>query len=99
MIVTQILIVSTLRNVHRTVQRNNPLTPKSDWQLIPPGHITLESNINVTRIKNLIVQQIHLGSFRKCMVNSMENILIDVCVERVKLKYFVLFLEQPKDRS
>ena len=56
LIVTQILIVSTLRNVHRTVQRNNPLTPKSDWQLIPPGHITLESNINVTRIKNSIIQ-------------------------------------------
>ena len=32
----------------------NHLTPKSDWQLISPGCITLESKIKVTRIKELI---------------------------------------------
>ena len=36
------------------LSRFNPSTPKSDWQLISPGHITLESNIKVTRIKELI---------------------------------------------
>lgn len=29
----------------------HPLTPKSDWHLVSPNHITPESNIKVTRIK------------------------------------------------
>ena len=32
----------------------NPLTPKSDYHLISPYHITLESYIKVTRIKEMI---------------------------------------------
>ena len=54
--------------------------PKSDWQLISPGHITLEPNIKVTRIKELITST----AFRKCTVNSMENMLTDVRTLRVK---------------
>ena len=33
---------------------NNPLTPKSDQLMISPNNITLESNIKVTRIKEMI---------------------------------------------
>ena len=33
----------------------NPLTPKSDWHLISPYHITPESNTRVRRIKELIM--------------------------------------------
>ena len=32
----------------------NPLTPKSDYHLISPYNITLESHIKVTRIKEMI---------------------------------------------
>ena len=32
----------------------NPLTPKSDQHLISPYNITLESHINVKRIKEII---------------------------------------------
>ena len=32
----------------------NPLTPKSDWHLISPYNITSESNIKITRIKEMI---------------------------------------------
>ena len=62
------------------LSRFNPSTPKSDWQLISPGHITLESNIKVTRIKELITST----AFRKCTVNSTENMLTDVRTLRVK---------------
>ena len=36
----------------------NLLTPKSDWQLISPYHITPESNIKVRRIKELITYEL-----------------------------------------
>ena len=32
----------------------NPQTPDSDWHLLSPYNITLESNIQVTRIKEMI---------------------------------------------
>ena len=32
----------------------NPKTPKSDWRLISPYNIILESNIKVMRIKEMI---------------------------------------------
>ena len=35
-------------------KRINPLTPKSDWHLISPYNITIESNISVMRIKEMI---------------------------------------------
>ena len=35
----------------------NLLTPKSDWHLISPYHITPESNIKVRRIKELITSE------------------------------------------
>ena len=34
---------------------HNPLTPKGDWHLISPHHITSESNIKVRRVKDLII--------------------------------------------
>ena len=33
----------------------NPLTPKSDQHLISPNKITLESNVKVMRIKEVII--------------------------------------------
>ena len=33
----------------------NPLTPKSDWLLLSPHSITLESNVKVMRIKEMII--------------------------------------------
>ena len=36
------------------VELIDPLTPKSDWHLISPFHITPELNIKVRRIKELI---------------------------------------------
>ena len=36
------------------VELIDPLTPKSDWHLISPFHITSELNIKVRRIKELI---------------------------------------------
>ena len=35
----------------------NFLIPKSDWHLISPYHITIESNIKVMRIKELIAYE------------------------------------------
>ena len=32
----------------------NPKTPKNDWHLISPYNISLESNIKVMRIKEMI---------------------------------------------
>ena len=36
------------------VPEQGPLTPKSDWHLISPYNITLESNIEVMRIEEMI---------------------------------------------
>ena len=35
----------------------NFLIPKGDWHLISPYHITIESNIKVMRIKELITNE------------------------------------------
>ena len=45
----------TFPGVHRCA--TNPLTPKSDWHLISPYHITPESKNEVRRIKELITHQ------------------------------------------
>ena len=46
---------STTRRVR--IRRFNPLTPKSDWHLISPYSIIPESNIKVTRIKEMITNK------------------------------------------
>ena len=59
----------------------NSLIPKSDWHLISPYHITIESNIKVMRIKELMPMKKALDcktnspcqNLRKCLENSRES--------------------------
>ena len=59
----------------------NPLTPKSDKNLISPYMITSESHIQVTGIKEMIIKLLivkHiLQCLRKCTENSIENMHTD----------------------
>ena len=42
---------------HKSTFTFNSFTPKSDWHLISPYHITPESNIKVRRMKELITDE------------------------------------------
>ena len=49
----------------------NPLTPKSDQLLISPYNITPESNIKITRIKEMTTEQpIELLIFKQIILVS-----------------------------
>ena len=48
----------------------NLLTPKSDWQLISPYHITPESNIKVRRIKEMITYELSSWLLDKFSLSS-----------------------------
>ena len=54
----------------------NPLTPKSDQLLISPYNITPESNIKITRIKEMTTEQpIELLIFKQIfLVSNWANI-------------------------
>ena len=60
----------------------NPFTPKSVWLIICPYSITLESNVKVTRLKEIISnsrssrlsRKFPCQYYRKCLEDSVKNI-------------------------
>ena len=66
-----------MENLFHVIISINPLTFESDWLLISPDGITLESSTKVMRIKeriNKALCQYH----RKCKENSVEIMNIDI---------------------
>ena len=83
--------------------RTLPLTLKSDNHQISPYNITPESNIKVTRIKEMITNQrllkeILLVSTLYSVENSMENINIDDRAQRVEAHLINLLLCHHRQR-
>ena len=77
-------------------QSFNPLTPESDWHIISPHRIPLESNIEATRIKEMITinqrRSLLLNKFSmtvlyECKENSRENMHIKFRVYGIKFSW------------
>ena len=66
-----------MENLFHVVISINPLTLESDWLLISPDGITLESSTKVTRIKERINKALCQYQ-RKCKENSLEIMNIDI---------------------
>ena len=65
----------------------NPQTPDSDWHLLSPYNITLESNIQVTRIKEMITDLVKLLIVKQVLlVSNIGNI------QRTVWRIYILML-------
>lgn len=66
-----------MENLFHVVISINPLTLESDWLLISPDGITLESSTKLMRIKERINKALCQYQ-RKCKENSVEIMNIDI---------------------
>ena len=60
----------------------NPLTPKSDQNFISPYNITLESNIRVTRIKEMITNWCEYSSLDEFLNTAMAHVTFTLVIPK-----------------
>ena len=60
----------------------NPLTPKSDQNFISPYNITLESNIRVTRIKEMITNWCEYSSLDEFLNTAMAHVTLTLIIPK-----------------